>query len=219
MLAVTGILINHSQQISFAEQRLPAGLAGLFYGLDESVVQSLDIGELLAQTREDELQISTQDFMESVPCTGEFIGARRFANEIWFACQEQISIYLMEDSAPHFAEILNNYSGLPTPIERFGACNLAPCTVANRQNFRYSADQSAWLEMAAGDAESFWSAAPENKMQYIVPAELNWERFLLDMHSGRLFGALGIFIVDATGVAIMLLVLSGFIRWMKTRKT
>lgn len=218
MLAITGILINHSQQMSLAEIRLPHQLANLFYGLDEAVVQSLQIGELRAEAEAGGLSISSDDAKLSAPCSGALVGARRFSEEVWFVCEQQISIYLVEDSRPYFVETLNNYAGLPVPIEQFGACNLAPCVVVEGKTLSYSPGQLSWSELQSDSAESFWSAAPKIETRLIVATEHNWERWLLDLHSGRLFGNLGVLIVDLTGIAVLFLVFSGLLRWMRTRK-
>ena len=217
MLAVTGILINHSQQMSLADKGLPAWLANLFYGLDESVVQSLQVGQLSAEAEAGELEISTSGFENSTPCDGIFVGARRFSEEVWFACEQQIAIYLIEDARPHFAELLNSYAGLPAPIQGFGSCNLAPCIIVEGQTMRYSPSQFSWSELPSESTENFWSRTPDSETRLAVAAEHNWERWLLDLHSGRLFGTLGLIIVDATAIAILLLVFSGLLRWLRAR--
>jgi len=48
--------------------------------------------------------------------------------------------------------------------------------------------------------------------------ELPWSRFLLDLHSGRLFGALGVYAVDLLGVALIVLALTGFVNWRAARR-
>jgi len=43
---------------------------------------------------------------------------------------------------------------------------------------------------------------------------LSWERLLLDLHSGRLFGSVGVFIIDLAGIALLLIALSGVWVWV-----
>jgi len=47
---------------------------------------------------------------------------------------------------------------------------------------------------------------------------LSWERLLLDLHSGRLFGAAGVYVVDAAGLLFALLALSGVGTWWLHRR-
>jgi hypothetical protein len=46
---------------------------------------------------------------------------------------------------------------------------------------------------------------------------LTWERVLLDLHAGRLFGRLGPWLVDAVAIALVALALSGIALWVKQR--
>ena len=59
------------------------------------------------------------------------------------------------------------------------------------------------------------------KLSTLAPgAGPSWERVLQDLHSGRLFGAAGIFLIDLTGVIILLLAISGFVTIiMRKRRT
>lgn len=218
MLATTGILINHSQSLSLSETRIPPLLARLSYGLEERETQSIEIGELRAKTDGAELWVSADRDILTSTCSGNLIGARRFAEEIWVACEQNLSIYLVEDGAPLLVEQLNSYSGLPVPINRFGACDLAPCLISQSQQFRYSQLQLSWQASGEDNLSTFWSADPETEKELIVPAELNWNRWLLDLHSGRLFGNVGVFIVDLTGIALLILVTTGIIRWLRIRE-
>lgn len=46
----------------------------------------------------------------------------------------------------------------------------------------------------------------------------SWERFLLDLHSGRIFGPAGILIYDLLALAIAFLALSGLLLWVRGRR-
>ena len=47
---------------------------------------------------------------------------------------------------------------------------------------------------------------------------LSWERLLLDVHSGRLAGRIGVLLVDAIGVLLCALALSGIAMWWLHRR-
>ena len=46
---------------------------------------------------------------------------------------------------------------------------------------------------------------------------LPWERVLLDLHSGRIFGPWGSYVMDAAAVVLFLLVVSGIYNWYLRR--
>jgi len=47
--------------------------------------------------------------------------------------------------------------------------------------------------------------------------DIPWERVLLDLHSGRLFGPLGVWIVDLTGIGLLILAATGAVNWWSGR--
>jgi uncharacterized iron-regulated membrane protein len=54
-----------------------------------------------------------------------------------------------------------------------------------------------------------------------IPAQeswLTWERLLLDLHSGRVLGPVGVLIVDAIGVVLAMLAMSGLAMWLLHRR-
>ncbi|MGH8528301.1 MAG: PepSY domain-containing protein [Nevskiales bacterium] len=82
-----------------------------------------------------------------------------------------------------------------------------------------------------GDAPQ-WSREtgqmPDRAQQQALPADLaqtlqhdaqgralNWERVLLDLHSGRMFGAYGELLMDAAALLFVVLALSGITLWLR----
>ena len=47
---------------------------------------------------------------------------------------------------------------------------------------------------------------------------INWERLLLDLHSGRLATRAGTFLIDLAGIIMIVLAVTGFIVWLKRRR-
>jgi hypothetical protein len=83
--------------------------------------------------------------------------------------------------------------------------------------FAYDDSAGEWLPASGPVNRAQPQALPESLRQYFsqhnpVPG-LSWERVLLDLHSGRLFGNAGVLVVDLVGVAICLLAFSGLLTW------
>lgn len=49
----------------------------------------------------------------------------------------------------------------------------------------------------------------------LAPDVLNWERVLLDVHAGRLFGIGGTVLNDLAALALVYLLISGLITWRR----
>ncbi len=48
--------------------------------------------------------------------------------------------------------------------------------------------------------------------------QLSWERWLQDLHSGRFFGVIGVWLMSFAGAAFMLLSVTGLYMWYSTRR-
>jgi hypothetical protein len=48
-------------------------------------------------------------------------------------------------------------------------------------------------------------------------ANLHWQRVMLDLHSGRLFGSLTVWLWDLFALALLMVSLSGFWIWLKQK--
>jgi hypothetical protein len=86
-------------------------------------------------------------------------------------------------------------------------------------------DVLTWERQSESGAPPLWATpapAPETLQQAIVRqyrgSGPSLERFLLDLHSGRIFGPIGILIYDLLALAIAFLALSGLILWVRGRR-
>ena len=86
-------------------------------------------------------------------------------------------------------------------------------------------DLAEWRPVAGSAPPAAWARTqplPSGIAAGIAQARrgagLPWERVLLDLHSGRLFGALGPLIMDLAAVALLLLAASGLYNWLRSRR-
>lgn len=87
----------------------------------------------------------------------------------------------------------------------------------------YASDSSLlrWTESTALPQRTSIRQLPEEISTAVARdargRQLNWERVLLDLHSGRLLGALGPWIVDLFASLMALLAITGFWLWLRSR--
>ncbi len=81
------------------------------------------------------------------------------------------------------------------------------------------------IESIERPAEQFnWMQAlqPDRQLQAIIASDfrarsLNWERVLLDLHSGRLFGSAGPWIMDIAALLFLIMAVTGVWIWSRRR--
>jgi uncharacterized iron-regulated membrane protein len=81
---------------------------------------------------------------------------------------------------------------------------------------QFTLDTGMWSSVVADSSGMVWShpeplpGALRERLRYAnAPADLTWERLLQDVHSGRLFGSFGVWVVDLAGVLMVALALTG----------
>lgn len=232
MLCVTGALINHASDLSLEKKVLPKAIASLSYGLSETLIQIETLDNIQVRSYDNKFDVfllsSTQKTTkqkQSKTCSEELVSIARFGSELWIACTNEISIFVELDNKLLFVEQINTYNNLPHPISQFGACNSLPCLVSDGTLFQYQENSGLWNEEKTAPDNSGGvnitapnkTSASSSTSKVLVPSELNWYRWLLDLHAGRLFGQAGVFLIDLSAIIILLMIFTGISRWWLTR--
>jgi len=214
-MALSGILLNHGAALGL-ERPVPAlDWLRRVYGEPPTTWTGYAAGShWVSQRNEGRFHLDAQP---AERCDGRLVGALWSGDLLLVACEREL-VLLQQDGAR--VDSMNAASGLPGPLEAVAA---DPDGVLLRLG-------SGWrrfdpLEMAFGTpvpmAEGVPAAEPPRDLREALDAGagwLSWERLLLDLHSGRLFGPLGPLVVDAIGLLAIALALSGVTMWSLHRR-
>ncbi|WOT05657.1 PepSY-associated TM helix domain-containing protein [Shewanella youngdeokensis] len=216
-MAVSGILINHSNQLSFdtthVEQRwlldyygikAPANI-NLFQQAPQQIVSAgrqvwLD-GQLILEANNSVLAVMIYQRM--------------------IIAVDSQHLYLMSPQG-ELLETQNSATGLPTPIQKVGLQN---GLWLRTQPGDYMADPDLinWSPAQPLTAISWVTALANTDHEALTTqiraSHLNWERVLLDLHSGRFWGSIGVWIVDLIAIALLIMAMSGCYIWLKQKPT
>ncbi len=209
LLAVTGILINHSQSMGWHLQPVHSSLVARLYGIPLQMAT-----EGFAVQEHWLIQVGEELYLDQQPvqtCDKKVLGAVSLSEMIAVICGERL---LLLDETGGLIEQLNS---VPAQAQAMAVQNDAILLQTLSGNFAYHDDSGEWQ---AATSESDWvkaqSLPPALKDYFshltVVPG-LTRERVLLDLHSGRLFGRLGVWVVDLVGVVTCLLAFSGMYAW------
>jgi hypothetical protein len=114
-------------------------------------------------------------------------------------------------------------SDLPGPIDKIGLADGVPVIDAGGRYFASDADITGFVSgYTGGIANVAWSTASEPSASELTAIEdlyrgrgLTVERLLLEVHSGRIVGALGPLLLDIVAVGLIALSISGLAVWLR----
>ncbi|MGH1472441.1 MAG: PepSY domain-containing protein [Cellvibrionaceae bacterium] len=233
LLAVTGILLNHSNFLSLDHKPISKQLQKWLYGIDFSVhaIHEFDHDTDFVQLNDRTIY---QNNAKVAVCQGDFLGAHliHFADDkrdqgylVW--CSNEL---LLVSNTGVVQERVGEFQGLPTPLSSIGFCNNESVCFESMSKhiYQFSTDELMWSLVDNNNYRLVVinkGSLSNSKVELIQQIELqhtgnaiNLERMILDLHSGRLFGAGGVWLVDIIGILIILLALSGLFLWFGRRR-
>jgi len=219
LLVLTGVAINHSDDFGLAQTPVTQAWILDYYGIPAPahVAQfaGLDHANLPALYITDNLLWQGQRAIFEGSQT--LISASYAANMLVAIDAQQLYLF---DAAGHLQETQNSSTGLPSDL-------LALALRGDRVWLKtetgvYQADEQLieWQVVMPNKAITWLIPNPRVDAEFIQharSANLDWQRVMLDLHSGRLFGALTVWLWDLFALALLLVSLSGFWIWYKQK--
>lgn len=211
-LSITGLLLNHSDSLQLDRQPVTSPEVLSIYGIQNPkqltgyAVKANWISLWNQQLYFDESPVAHSDFTLK--------GAVALTDYLVVATLEEVILVTYDGQ---LIERLIAPSEKLGDIARIGLDGQGFVTIGTSQGvFTADADLIAWHPAASSDIH--WSkpgVLPDGLYRQIVNAShsIHLERLLLDMHSGRIAGAVGVVIVDLVAIILMLLAISGVYMW------
>lgn len=217
-MVLSGMLINHADGLGLDQRHVSNPYLLELYGINApGNIRSFRLDEDWVSLAGSQLYFNELD----VTTVAGGIGA--VVNEQWIIVAGRDELLLLDQMGRLVERISWQQAGVVESIGVAGNGRLAVKTTAGL----WLTDQEllAW-QRADGDHEPVqWSSpspAPEALQQAIVRhyrgERLNLERVLLDFHSGRVFGPVGLLVYDLLALAIAFLALSGLVLWFRNRR-
>ncbi len=214
LVTITGIFLNHTSELSLARKFVGQGWLLSFYGIPEPelVTYSLVGGTSITGDSAGRLYRGIEPLGE---CRGALVGVAGFDTGFIAACERELLFF---DQHGRLADKISATYGLPTPVEQLGECGELFCIRTPERLFELEFKTLAFRPRVG--LEPVWSepvqlGGPARRAIYRASRGqgLNWERVLLDLHSGRFFGTAGVWVVDVAAILLLFLALSGFVLW------
>lgn len=211
MLAVTGIALNHTEDLQLDSRFVQNARLLDWYGIHSPKARRV------FKARNHYLsQFDKQIYLDqSVILNTSEVLQGAVANDMFIAVALENSIVLLSEEG----EIIEQPE--MKALEQIGIDANQNVFIRQAGNIRFSNDGLlSWQE--AGEQQIQWSKSDvlPKVMEKAIGQKfrggiLPLERVLLDIHSGRFFGKAGVIIVDVCGVLLIILIFSGCAIWLK----
>ncbi len=225
-LSVSGIILNHTEFLRLAEKPVRNGVILARYGITEPAINSFKLGRWwLNHVGGHRLFVDTE---EAVYCAAPLRGAVLYEQQIVALCNAEL-LLLTPDG--ELIERINASHGLPAQARAIANWQGSLWIATAGGAIEADIERLSWLPASQPPPDSAWSAAqpaPQGMQdaltQAFIGADISQERLLQDLHSGRLFGPWGVYLMDLAAVALCLLAASGLwvwgsAKWRRRRKS
>jgi hypothetical protein len=218
VLTVTGLVLNHTDELELDASYIQSELLLDWYGIDSSgELTSYTSGPVSITAVNDQVFWGNKPLSHvSAPLTGLLV----YRELVVIAASGVLSLYTIDGE---LIEKLEHVAGVPADILAIGITAQQLLAVKTTGDI-YLTDERMLEWRRAEKPEVIWSETSP------VPPELNGalqaayrgvglpvERVLLDLHSGRILGRAGIYLVDAAAILFLLLAVSGIWLWTRRR--
>ena len=218
-LSATGILLNHTDFFNFAHKPVYQSLILKTYGIERPSVSSyLFTNQWFSHSGEHLYHNGDKLTHCQKPFSGMALASEQ-EQIVAVSCAEEI---LLVTTRGDLVERINKNFGLPPSINQLGTCgneNNTVCFKSNSKIYQLDVTTSSWVETTAIINPIEMQELPDPLQQQLNKqlVSINWERVILDLHSGRLFG-LGPWLMDGLALLLIVLGFTGIGIWLTTKK-
>ncbi len=218
MLSVTGITLNHSSRLGLDRTFVDWPWLSRAYGDGSADLPAFQPGQnWIFRAANGLVYFNTR---EVAPCSGNLVGALQAGELLIAACTQELLLITPDGE---LLEAVNASVGLPVPLLGVGVVETHVALQTGAGWWLADLDTIDFSQAAPAGAliQQHAPGALPDVIRDDIPAQeswLSWERLLLDLHSGRVVGPVGVLLVDFIGVALATLATSGLAMWWLHRR-
>ncbi len=218
LLTITGLALNHTEELALDSTHVKSATLLDWYGIraPEQITSYL-AGPTLISAVGERLYWNG----ELLPgLTPPLIGALEYAGLIVVGVADHLLLFTPDGT---LIEELGSSAGVPAGLQALGRSADGMLAMQTAHGY-YRTDASflKWVESAHLDASWVTGSSTPKPVRELLQAAyrgtgLSLERVLLDLHSGRILGSWGVYLIDAAAILFLFLALSGVWLWGKRR--
>lgn len=216
LLCVSGILLNHTTELKLSERYVGVGWILDWYDIHPSQPPlSYRVGQTLITRVGDRLYYNDE---EAAAAVTQLHGAVAFDDWIVVGVDARLLVF---DGGGQLVEQLDGMDGVPSGMRELGVDDHGQIIIrAAHGDYRLDFSSIHWEE--EDEIAAAWSepveinpALEQRLLERYRGRGLPVERVLLDLHSGRILGGWGVWLMDLFAVLFLVLAVTGIWMWLK----
>lgn len=217
LISASGLTLNHADALGLSRHAAGPWLLGL-YGADLPPVESAySVAGMLFATSGQTLYADGEELAKN---TGSLVGAVAIEGAYVVATGSE---FIVSNSN---VELIERYApDLSDPIGKLGISSDRIIVAIQNEHYEFNPQRMSLSPLEDLSIDDIAWSQPANpsdaQAKQIGTAELghaiNWERVLLDFHSGRILPAVGRYIADLTALCLLYMCFTGIVLWARRR--
>lgn len=218
LLALTGLMLNHTDTLDLSKQKLGQRWLLQWYGIEPVSGTFFRADQYWLSQWGERLYLDSQPL--PIQLEEPLVGTVALPSMIIAASRNHLLLFTSEGE---LIEQLGKLDGIPENIEAITTDNHGRLLLkSGNAILAGSVDESTWQSISA---IPIWPtpvtppmALQENLLEQGAGATLALERVILDLHSGRIFGRWGNYLMDGVALILLFNAISGLIIWWRRRQ-
>lgn len=217
ILSVSGILLNHTEKLNLDSNHVKSEFLLKWYGIKKPVITSFQVEKNWVSYIEGKLYFNKILIEKEIT---KITGAIITENFIAVATQDELILLTPNGEK---IERLNSTTGVPKNIQAIGINLSSDVFLKTKESlFKANRDVTEWTVSKGKNViwaeDSNLPSKLEGTLNTIFRGKgLTEERVLLDLHSGRILGKAGPWIMDTAAILLIILSFTGI--WMYAKRT
>ena len=216
VLSISGLLLNHTEELELDSSYVQSDFLLNWYGIHAPrELTSFTSGTITVTAATDQI-FWGDEYLPHV--SAPLVGMLIYGDLVVIASGGSLSLYTTDGE---LVEKLDQIAGVPDGIVALGITPQALLAVKTAQGV-YLTDENMLEWRRDNKSEVLWSQTsllPANLESGLQRSYrgigLSAERVMLDLHSGRILGRAGVYLVDAAAIVFLLLAISGVWLWAR----
>lgn len=219
-LVISGLAINHSHDLGLDQRHVSQSSLLSWYGIGKPQdIRSFAVADSWLSFAGSQLYLNDKH----VATIANGVGAVRNADMLIAAGSEEL---LLLDHDGTLIERLPWYQPGVGPIEAIGLYEETIVAVKSANQLWLADEQMLdWQPAENVSTGAVWSSPvlPPPELHRDITSQyrgdgLSMERLLLDFHSGRIFGPVGVLVYDLLALAVGFMAITGLVLWFRGRR-